>query len=137
MTKTSIFDLYETDDNAEEDGKWFSEFGPEIQLKLRRFSSAKSRKVRDSLFKGPLKVYKTAEKIPTSLSEELTARHLAEGIVVDWKGVYDRDGNEIPFSPDRAADLFLKLKDFATEVILVAVNMDNFRKEKVDEIVGN
>ncbi len=137
MAKPSIFDLYETNQDAEENGKWFSEFGPEIDIKIRRFTSAKSRKVREALFKPHLKQYKTFEKIPEAISEELTCRHLADGVVTDWRGIFDREGKEVPFAPDMAFELFTKLPDLAKEVVLLSINMDNYRIEKKEEIKGN
>lgn len=134
----SIFDLYETNRESEEDGKWFDEeFGPEVKLKLRRYNAKVPRLARDKAFKPHLKAYKTFDKIPEDVSVPLTNKLLAETIVVDWKGIFDRDGNEIPFSKEAALDLFTKLPDFATAVILVSVNADNYRAEDKDEIKGN
>lgn len=137
MAKTSIFDLYETNQDAEENGKWFEEFGPEIKIKIRRFTAAKSRKVREALFKPYLKQFKTFDKIPEDIAEEMTCRHLADGVVTDWSGIFDREGKEVPFSADTAFDLFTKLPDLAKEVVLLSVNMDNYRNEKKEEIKGN
>lgn len=135
--KVSIFALYETDQKAEEDGKWFEEFGPEIKIKIRRYSSEASRKGRDAMFKPYLKQFKTLDKIPDEINTDLTSRHLADFVVTDWKGIYDREGAEVPFSPEMAYDLFTKLPDLAREILLLSINMDNFRAEKKDEIKGN
>ena len=136
--KASIFDLYETDRDAEENGKWFDEqFGPEIAMKIRRYSSEKSRKMRESIFKAALKAYKTADKIPEALATDLAAKHLAEAVVTDWKGIFGRDGVEIPFSTDRAYELFSQLPDFARDVILVSIGQDNFKAQTEGEIKGN
>ena len=137
MTKASIFDLYETNQDAEENGKWFSDFGPEIKIKIRRFTAAKSRKVREALFKPYIKQYRTADKIPEDIAEDLTCQHLAQGVVTDWSGVFDRDGNEVPFTADSAHDLFTKLPDFTKEVLLMSLNMDNYKDEKKAVIKGN
>lgn len=132
----SIFALYQTDRTAEEDGKWFDSFGPNIAFKIRRFSSKKSQAVRTGLEKPYAKMSRNGV-LPESVQEGIFHKHLANGIVVDWKGVYDMDGNEVPFSVDAAVDLFEKLPDLAREIVLLAINMDNFRDGHKDEVAGN
>lgn len=135
--RVSIFDLYETNQDLETNGKWFEEFGPEVKIKIRRYTAPASRKVRDAILKPYLKQYKTAEKIPEEIMEDLTAQHLSRGVVTDWSGVFDRDGNEMPFSPDNVYALFRALPDLTKEVLLLSINMDNFKAEKKEEIKGN
>lgn len=137
VKRISIFDLYETDKTAEEDGKWFDTFGPEISLKIRRYSSKVARDGHNKLYGPVLKVYKTLDKVPENIGVDLTVKHLARFVVSDWKGVFDRSGEEITFSPEAAEVLFNKLPDFAKEVLLTSINMDNYRAENVESIKGN
>lgn len=37
-------------------------------------------------------------------------------LIRDWKGIKDKDGNEIPFSLKKAKELFKKYPDFANVV---------------------
>ena len=135
--KLSIFELFETDKTAEEEGKWFDTFGPEISLKIRRYSSKIARDGHNKLYSPVLKVYKTIDKVPENIGTDLTAKHLARYVVADWKGVYDRSGEEIAFSPEAAETLFSALPDFAKEVLLTSINMDNYRAANVESIKGN
>ena len=138
MARTSIFDTYETDRTSEEDGKWFDEeFGPEVKMKLRRYTSAKSRKARESIFKAVIKQYKTLDKVPEDITTDLTNRHMAEAIITDWSGIFGKDGNEIVYSAPAAYDLLSKLPDLARDIVLLSINMDNYKAEKKAEVLGN
>ncbi len=132
----SIFALYQTDQKAEEDGKWFDSFGPDIAIKIRRFSSKKSQAVRTALEKPYVKTSRGGQ-LPEDVQEDILTSHLAEGIVVDWKGIYDLDGVEVPFSVGAAKNLFAQLPDLAREVVLLSINMDNFKAEHKQAVTGN
>lgn len=133
----SIFELYETDADAEENGKWFDEFGGKIKFKIRRYSSAASRKAREVIHRPLLRTYKTFDKIPEDLGDTATVKHLAEAIVVGWEGIYDRQGNEMAYSKEAALDLFTKLPDLAKQLVLLSINMDSFKKDSTEEVKGN
>lgn len=135
-----IYARYETDTDAEANGKWFTEeFGPDIQLKIRRFNAPAVAKARNAAYRPLLKAYGSMDKIPDETHEEVGAKLLAEFVVTDWRGsgLVDRAGNEIPFSPEQALKLFTDLPDFAREVTLVSIAADNFRKETKEEIAKN
>lgn len=132
----SIFALYQTDQKAEEDGKWFDSFGPDISMKIRRFSSKKSQAVRTSLEKPYTKMTRNGA-LPEDVQIDVFTSHLAEGIVVDWRGLYDTDGNEMVFSAGAAKKLFTDLPDLAREVVMLSINMDNFKTDHKDTVVGN
>ena len=140
MTTPGIYARYETDTDAEANGKWITdEFGPDIQLKIRRFNCPAASKARNDAFRPLLKVYGRMDKIPEALSEEIGLKLLADVIVTDWRGagLVDKAGNPIPFSPEAALKLFTDLPDFAREVTLVSIAADNFRKENKDEVAKN
>ena len=136
--KVSIFNIYGTDKKAEEEGKWL-EFGSEIRVKIRRFNSKPSLAVRTKLYKpyearaGMLK----APVIPEDVQTMLVNTHLAEGVIVDWAGIYDAEGNEIPFSTEAALQVLSALPDFSLEIARASIDMDSFRSETVENTTKN
>jgi len=133
---TSIYDLYATSESAAEDGKWF-DFGPSMKVKIRRFKSKKSRNVRDELEAPYKRVNKFGASLPDDIQDDITTEHIARGIVVDWKGVLDREGAEIAYSPGVALKLFKELPEFRDAVAEISLSLDNYRDDEKEEVVGN
>ncbi len=133
---TSVYDLFGASENAAENGKWF-DFGPDLKVKIRRFKSKKSRKVRENLEAPYKRVSKFGTTLPDDVQDEISTRHIAEGIVVDWKGVLDKEGKEIPYSVAAAVKLFTDLPEFRDAVAEISLGLDNYRDGEKEEIEGN
>lgn len=133
---TSIYDLYATSETAAEGGKWF-DFGPDMKVKIRRFKSKKSIKVRNELEAPYKRINKIGTTLPENVQDEITNEHIARGIVVDWKGVRDRDGSDIAYSPAAALKLFTELPEFRDAVAEISLSLDNYRDDEKEEVVGN
>lgn len=131
----SIFSVFGTDREAEENGKWFV-ITDEISFKLRRFKSAHATKVRESLEK-PYERLRKNGAIPADAMKKVVLQTMANSIIVDWKGVFDVDGNELLFTPEIALDLLEALPEMADELASLAAQMDNFREEDDSETLGN
>jgi hypothetical protein len=134
----SIFDICETDDEASENGKWFKDiFFPDdgVEIKLRRFSSQKSVNYRTLLLKKYARHAKN-DQFPPEIDQRMMIEQLAAAIIVDWKGIRDREGKEIPYSQPAALQL-CKMLDFRAPLIQRAMSMDGFRTEQRKEVEGN
>jgi hypothetical protein len=141
MTQTpvkSVFDLYATNSDDEENGRWFSSFGPGLEFKVRRYSSKKAQAVRTALEKPYLRTSRN-NTLSNDIQEEILLKHLAEGVVVDWRGpaLVDKTGAPMAFSPKAAYTLFKQLPDLARDIVLVSVDMDRFKDEHVTAMEGN
>lgn len=135
----SIFDAYETDLSAEEGGKWFTDFlgeGSGADIKIRRASSRAAQKVYQSLVVENRKHFKKG-KFPPEIERDMEAAHTARGLIVDWRGVVDKDGNDIKFDAETAQELLLKLPNFMRDVRAIANSIDAFRAETQEDIAGN
>jgi hypothetical protein len=133
--KLSIFDLYATSEEDAENGKWFT-LSPEIKVKLRRFKSKKSRKVRERL-EAPYKRTMRGGELPEAVLESILLEQMAEAIIVDWKGFTDREGNAVPYSKEAALQIMDALPELRDELANMAIKLDNFRDEDKEEIEGN
>lgn len=128
----SIFDLYETDSTAEEEGRWIlNYFGDRAQgdIKLRGFSSKASiacRRRLDTLFRRHARADGT---YPMDIANQMANEQLAQAIIVDWRGPAFRDkaGKAIPFSPAAALEILKKMPHLRNRIAGSAGEMDNFR----------
>ena len=139
MTDTpalSIFDMFGSSEDAAENGKWF-DFGPSMKVKIRRFKSKKSRKVREELEAPYKRVAQFGAVLPDDVQDSIGTAHVAHGLIADWKGVLNKDGTEIPYSKDAALDLCSRLPEFRDAIANISVSLDNFREEQKTEIEGN
>lgn len=135
----SIYDAFQTDMDAEQEGKWFYDIlGDEsgIDVKLRRFTSKASIKARQRITTLYRKFAKK-NKFSDEMQDKIITEQMAEAIVVDWKGVLDSDGTEIPYSKDAALLLLTKLPNLRIALMQMAIDMDNFRTEAEEAALGN
>lgn len=137
--KASLFDLFETDLDAEEKGKWFHDIGFEnsgISVKVRRFTSKKVQEHRSQLERANRKLAKNG-KFSDEFARMMLSRVLAESVVIDWKGVIGADKVEVPFSPEVAVEFFEKLPEFALLILNISNVMTNWKKDLGEDIQGN
>lgn len=131
----SLYDLFAVNNNEAEDGKWF-QMGREIWLKIRRFKSKKSVKVRTALEAPYARVNRRGTQLPEDVQEEITAHHLAEGIVADWKGIYDKSGQPVPYTKENAFAFISDplLREFRDRIAEISIDINNYIDDKeVDE----
>lgn len=138
--KNSIYTIAKTDADSEENGKWFDDIfeeGSGISLKLRRMTSQAYIKVLNRLMQENRKLM-VKGKFPKDVDMRLLVESMAEGIIVDWKGiVVEEGGEEIPYSKDAAIKLMTELPDLKSTVRNLAQSMAAFRAETKEEIAGN
>ena len=136
----SLYDLCETDVEAEENGRWFKDIfgdGSDINVKLRRFTSKASIDVRRRLEKQ----YKPKQNSRGEYSEEVGTQILCDqvagAIIVDWENVRGRDRQLLPFTYANARKLLMDLRVFRETVVIMSNAMDNFRLEQSEDAEKN
>lgn len=132
----SLYDMFGSDESTSENGKWFK-FGKTIEFKIRRFKSKKSRKVRDALEAPYKRATKFGSQLPDDVQNEITIQHIADGIIADWKGVVDKQGNPVKYSAAAAVALLTDLPDLRDSIAELSLNLDNFRDDDKEEVKGN
>lgn len=126
----SIFDICETDTNAEEEGKWFNDVfqdGSNINVKIRRMTSRKSIETRRRLDKANRMRQRKDGTYAEEVARDIMNRQIASAIIVDWNGIHDRDKSVIPFSEENALKLLNALPTFRDLIAIYSSDMDNFR----------
>lgn len=130
--------LFAVDRESAEEGKWFK-IGAFAEMKIRRFNSKKSTKVRDALMAAhsPVRVTGMDVKLPEAVEEALNIEHIATGILVSWRGIVDKDGNELPYSKEAAITLLKKLPDLVSVIAQLSVSLQHWRDEDDATTKGN
>lgn len=132
MGITSLHKAYAVDTSKEENGVW-QDFDDNISVCIRRLNSEASSKARDEAEK-PHRVRARNKDLSEEISEEIATKQLAYGVIADWKGITDDEGNEIPYSGQQAYEFLSdpELKDFRMFIFQFAVDRTSYKKE-VDE----
>lgn len=122
----SIYSRYKTDKSAEENGVWVELEGGE-KIKVARANCKASLALRRKLEKP----YANFSTVPAEASEKIAVELAAQVLVKDWSGFVDEDGKEIPFSVEKARELFTELKDLLNDVFSASAQKETFLAESV------
>lgn len=132
--KTNLQSVFGTDEGLEVDGKWF-EVTDEVSFKLKRFggrNSAKGKKLR-ALYLKPHARKIQNDTITAELETEIYVKIFVELSLTDWKGILDftnkLEGEEVPFSKERAISLLCDMPDLLEELMALAQNSDEYRED--------
>lgn len=75
----------------------------------------------------------------TGMTEEEWMVGAAKHLLLDWENFEEDDGSPIPYSPERALELFQdeKTKFIFLDVVQLATQLENFRREDEKEVSKN
>lgn len=121
---------YATDEAAEQDGKWF-DLSTTTKIKLRSYTSQKSRDVRRHLDKPYDGIRRVGGIVPDDVQEKLLIQQMAKAIIVDWKGLTENK-IEVPFSAAKAEELLTKYPKFRNQLAAIVANESSFDAEKLE-----
>lgn len=126
------------DTEATEQGVWRSVFDGAAELKIARFNNPKHnallrrlREENDELLKDD-----STDEAQAKLLE-ISGLALAETVLVDWRGILDEDGNELPYSKEAAYDLLKNYEEFADLVFNLSLESEQYRRFKEGEALKN
>jgi hypothetical protein len=129
----SLYKQFETDTSIEREGLWL-EYGSNsknepIQIKIARAGGSNNTylKLLEARFK-PYKRLIQNESLERPILEKVVREVYAETILLDWKGVEDREGNSLPFSKDNALKLLNDLPDLYADILEQSTKSALFRK---------
>lgn len=148
----SIFDDYETSIELERDGAWVTT-SKGYEFKIARVGGLNVEYSRylveqSKLFHGEILALekKSDEELTPENTERLgrlgdnLSNVLAEGfakyILRGWRGIYDRDGKELPFNEENAIRL-MKMNELYTELYQKAQDFATFLVSNMEERAKN
>jgi len=120
-----------------EEGVWIEYPEEGFALKIARMGNAKYTQEIVSMRRGKQIASPLVEEISPSAVEAIQMKAMAKHILLDWRGITDDNGEEIPFSPEKAYEIISdpQYRDFYTLVQTLAADAKNFldEAEGVDE----
>lgn len=133
----SIYDKFATDKKLEQEGIVL-DYGDGLELRIARAggSNVKFEKVVQLKMKKYDRLVKNDLLDPGQM-REVMREVLAETVVLGWKGVTDRQGNDIPFSKEACIQLFKDLPDLFDDVLEQSRKANLFKESILEEEAGN
>lgn len=92
-----------------EEGIWIDNIPDmgDLRLKVRPIGNPDYRRVYSQLFKAVPRSQKRGGEVDFDVSQQITARALADTVLLDWDGIEDDNGKPLPYSPETAKKLLL------------------------------
>ena len=131
----SLYKKFGSDESIEKEGFLLSiwDEGVEVKFLIAR-AGGKNKAFLAALQAGmqPL-ARKYGNSVPDDMAEKVLIETVATHVVKGWENVEDRDGEELPYSPENAALLLSELPELFSMIWAEAQNLANFQKEEAEE----
>lgn len=133
ITPPTVFDIFETDQVAEEQGSWIQGLFGDLadgEVLARGFTSNKSKEVRRKLETAYKKFLKPDGTYPDNIAEQMVIEQLVQALVINWRGSAFTDPKTkqaIPYSPENTRLLVTKLPHFRQRLVAKIGMYDSFR----------
>lgn len=133
----NIYSKFATDKNLEQAGIVL-DFGDGVEFKIARaggsnvrFEKAVAQKMRK------FELQRKHDNLDPEQMRTVFREVLAETVVLGWKGVTDREGNELPFTRENCIKLFTDLPDLLDEVLEQSRKSTLFKQELLEDEAKN
>lgn len=124
---------YALDATLEAEGAWV-EFRGGMQLRVRSDSTRAVRQWANKNAKGQRQqIIAHGGILPVDMIDKNEIAMCAAVLVSDWRGVTDRDGKPLPYSPENVRQVLTDLPSLRREVLFTARSEETFRPE-ADEL---
>lgn len=111
----------------------FDDDRPVARILVARASNPRARQYRDRLTRRYRGSRRADGTLPPELESEVAKDVLAHTVLLDWAGLEDEDGNEIPHDVDTAKELLKSNEEFLQVVSTIALSNDLFAHERMEE----
>jgi len=108
---SDIWKQFETDKKIEQEGLWI-DFGDYQWLCRRAGGSNVKFKEAFARETKKLKQVMELEDLPDAKGREVLAKVFSSHVVLDWKGMVGRNGDELEFTMENVAMIFTEIPDF-------------------------
>lgn len=132
---TSLNKYYQTNSKLEVEGNWFeSESG--ASFLVRRMGGKNQKKINESRAKHFMAHIEKLQNntMPEDDQERIFIKVFVESCLIDWRGVFDENENDIEFNSEIAEQVLIECPDLFNELVDFASNRNKFKK--VEEL-GN
>lgn len=128
----NVYEVFGTNKSIEESGI-ILDYG-EFQIKIARAGGSNKRfeKILEQHTRSYRRSKIDLDQLPRPVMEKVLHRVYAEGVVLGWQGVKDREGNDMPYSIDNCIKLFQDLPDLWADVVNQATSIANFKAQALE-----
>lgn len=124
------------DGTLAQEGVWEDAGHDDLRVKVARMNNPRYREYLRALGR-PLVRRSRRNMLDFDAMEAMTQKAVARYVLLDWKNLEDDEGNEIPYSPDKAFEFFKAYPDFYEAVTEIANDVELFRAEDHEDAAGN
>lgn len=127
---------FEIDTKVEDEGEWksFPELQKDFCVKLRSVRSDYYRKLQNRKASRSRHIARLSPIKQAEESERISKELIAEACIMDWKGLKDKDGNEVPYSVEQALTFMTERKYYLfQQVIIGAANQIGIIEEEIED----
>lgn len=119
----------------EKEGNWFV-VAEGVEFLIRRFGGSNSSHIKKltAQYHKPYARLIELGNLPEDKEREIYVNIFVEGCLIDWRGIKNERGEELPFDKAEAKKLFLELPDMFDSLVSYASDSNNFKDV---EDVGN
>lgn len=132
----SAYDQFDSDASLESSGVW-------VTVGTMEFKLARAGGDNDDFVKAVTKNFKpfqaaiAADTMPKQMAQDLVIEVFADTIVKDWRNVFGRDKQPIPYTKDNVKALLKDLPNLFMALQSEAQKISNFRKANLEAAAGN
>lgn len=132
------YDHFKTDENIENSEGITLDYGKAGKFKIHRAGGANQRfrNYAQAKFKPYTRQIQQGT-LDDDVANELNADIFAKTVVIGWEGVTGKDGQDLPFTVDNCKQLLIDLPDLFVDIQKAAQDASLFRKQMIEEVVGN
>ncbi len=127
---TGLYETYGTNKALETEKGVILEYPGGVEITIRRAGG--SNKLFSKVLSQKLRPHRRAHEQGTlddAIADKILAEAYAEGVVIGWKNVKDREGQALDFTIENCVELFLALPDFFKDVQEQATSLNTFKNE--------
>lgn len=130
---SNVYEIFKTNENLEKKKGITLEFG-EFSFQILRAGNKNKNysKISRKLSKKYKRQIET-ETIDDEIGRELLIKIYAESVVIDWKGIQDESGKDMPFTVENCIKLLTDLPDLFGMIHSEANNFSNFLGEATEK----
>jgi hypothetical protein len=127
---------FAVDEKKTIEGVWH-EIGDNASVLIARAGNDKYRKDLRAMMKPYKRRLEREDPGMDKIAEGLLNKCMARHILLDWQGVEDDDGNEIPYSTEQALDNFEKYPEFRDLISDLSNDTEAYKVQEEEEITKN
>jgi hypothetical protein len=141
-TGNSIYKVFKTSEQAENEGQWF-DYGPGPSGENQRFCLARMGRS-NKKYTGAIQRMQTeygrqldSGTLADSVAHEVLLHIFCTTILVNWTGICDENDEALPYSVENAKQLLTDLPDLYQELQSLAQSREHYRLQQNEADAGN